>query len=201
MESVAYFHLYSAYEEPQVAVARNGSLQDSKLIFCLLPTLMVASTLTTINPVLAALSVGSSGPAVAELQNRLKDLGYFPKDVKTTGYFGTITQQATLQFQRTNNLPADGTIGSQTSVALGMTETQGLSVSVDPLRLGSSGDRVKQVQMQLAALAYYKGKIDGVFTASTQEAVINFQRDTALEADGIVGPTTGNALDQKVEGI
>jgi len=52
---------------------------------------------------------------------------------------------------------------------------------------------VKAVQKALIFNGY-KVKDDGVFGPETKRAVINFQKAKGLTADGIVGPTTANAL-------
>jgi peptidoglycan hydrolase-like protein with peptidoglycan-binding domain len=64
----------------------------------------------------------------------------------------------------------------------------------DPLlRQGDSGAAVTELQRLLNA----KGvnvTVDGIFGASTQKAVIQFQRSNGLTADGIVGAKTWAAL-------
>lgn len=71
-----------------------------------------------------------------------------------------------------------------------------LSQSFDgsTLQLGDSGDAVSQLQVRLAELGYYQGSISGIFGPATETAVIQFQQDNGLDADGIVGPATQSAL-------
>jgi len=71
-----------------------------------------------------------------------------------------------------------------------------LSQSFDgsTLQLGNSGDAVSQLQVRLAELGYYQGSISGIFGPATETAVIQFQQDNGLVADGIVGPATQSAL-------
>lgn len=59
---------------------------------------------------------------------------------------------------------------------------------------GMSGSSVASVQQRLAELGYYTGPISGSFDASTQQAVVQFQRDNGLVPDGIVGVRTEGAL-------
>ncbi|MFU0800520.1 MAG: N-acetylmuramoyl-L-alanine amidase [Xylanivirga thermophila] len=71
-------------------------------------------------PALAAdrlLKVGVRGDDVSRVQQRLKDLGYY-KYYKVTGYYGPITRQAVIDFQRANGLAADGIVGPNTSAKL-----------------------------------------------------------------------------------
>lgn len=62
------------------------------------------------------------------------------------------------------------------------------------------GPDIEEVQRKLAVLGYYRGDIDGVYGPLTRQAVVNFQRDQGLAADGIVGPFTYQTL-QKVYDI
>lgn len=57
-------------------------------------------------------------------------------------------------------------------------------------RLGSSGSEVKQIQQKLKSLGYYKGSVDGIYGTQTKNAVISFQRNCGITADGICGKTT-----------
>jgi hypothetical protein len=50
--------------------------------------------------------------------------------------------------------------------------------------------RVREVQRRLDRLGYRSGEVDGLFGPITQAAVRQYQRDRALQADGIVGPQT-----------
>lgn len=59
---------------------------------------------------------------------------------------------------------------------------------------GSRGEEVREIQTRLAALGYYKGTIDGIYGSGTKNAVIQFQKDNGLSADGIVGEKTLAAL-------
>jgi peptidoglycan hydrolase-like protein with peptidoglycan-binding domain len=58
--------------------------------------------------------LGSSGLSIVELQNTLKRLGYFPTDVRATGYYGSITQESVRRFQEAYGLEVDGTVGEAT---------------------------------------------------------------------------------------
>ncbi|MDP2350494.1 MAG: peptidoglycan-binding domain-containing protein, partial [Chloroflexota bacterium] len=76
------------------------------------------------------------------------------------------------------------------------------------LRFGFTGEDVKQLQMKLRNVrerrhdldAQRYARIDGIFGPLTRQDVIDFQGDTGLGADGIVGPKTWDALDSLVPG-
>ena len=55
---------------------------------------------------------------------------------------------------------------------------------------GSRGNEVRQIQKKLKQLGYYKGNIDGLYGSDTKKAVISFQKNCGLTADGIAGPKT-----------
>jgi hypothetical protein len=62
------------------------------------------------------------------------------------------------------------------------------------LRFGDRGAFVLDLQDQLDRIHYFVGKIDGKFGRRTREAVLGFQADHGIEADGIVGPQTWATL-------
>ena len=77
------------------------------------------------------------------------------------------------------------------------TEISGIPSSYPgaPLRVGSSGDKVRQMQRQLNVVSNAYPKIpkiaeDGIFGSKTEDAVKTFQRVFGLTPDGIVGFAT-----------
>ena len=59
---------------------------------------------------------------------------------------------------------------------------------------GSSGSSVKIVQGKLSAWGYFNGAADGSYGNDTFQAVKKFQSKNGLNADGVVGDSTWNAL-------
>lgn len=57
-------------------------------------------------------------------------------------------------------------------------------------KYGSRGNEVRRIQTKLKQLGYYKGSVDGIFGTGTKNAVIAFQKNCGLTADGIAGPKT-----------
>jgi peptidoglycan hydrolase-like protein with peptidoglycan-binding domain len=74
------------------------------------------------------------------------------------------------------------------------TTTPFVATGRSTVKLGSTGDDVTALQQRLNALGYNAGTANGTFGAQTQTAVENFQKAKNLAADGVVGPTTWNAL-------
>ncbi len=62
------------------------------------------------------------------------------------------------------------------------------------LRRGSRGPLVEYLQSTLNRLGFNSGRVDGIFGAATENAVLRFQRRMSLSADGIVGQKTWEAL-------
>ena len=62
------------------------------------------------------------------------------------------------------------------------------------IRSGATGEAVVKLQDRLKALGYYTGNVDGQFGPGTRSAVILFQQQNELEADGIVGAATTEVL-------
>ena len=58
------------------------------------------------------------------------------------------------------------------------------------LEVGSSGSDVTKVQKRLIQWGYLSGTADGKYGEKTRNAVIAFQRNNGLTADGRVGPAT-----------
>lgn len=62
------------------------------------------------------------------------------------------------------------------------------------LKQGSRGDLVKKVQTKLIRWGYMSGSADGIFGAKTKAAVVKFQKNNGLVADGVIGTKTAQAL-------
>ena len=58
------------------------------------------------------------------------------------------------------------------------------------LRSGSIGPEVTQLQERLKQLGYYEGEVDGQFGGGTRAAVVLFQQQHGLDADGMAGAET-----------
>lgn len=134
---------------------------------------------------------GASGDDVADVQRRLKDLGFA---TAVPGVFDASTQAAVRAFQQQRGLTTDGIVGDETWDAL-------VSAS---FRLGDrmlyhtrdmlAGDDVRELQRRLNRLGFACGHDDGDYGEFTAEAVREFQLNAGITQDGIAGPETVDVL-------
>lgn len=61
-------------------------------------------------------------------------------------------------------------------------------------RIGSQSEEVRDIQTLLSEQGYYTGTVDGIFGEGTRTAVIAYQKDNGLTADGIVGTATLSSM-------
>jgi peptidoglycan hydrolase-like protein with peptidoglycan-binding domain len=68
------------------------------------------------------------------------------------------------------------------------------SALIPLLQPGSQGTDVSQLQVNLAQLGFYNEPVDGLYGATTTQAVRSFQQKQGLPVDGIAGPQTQQVL-------
>lgn len=71
--------------------------------------------------------MGSTGKEVSDIQQRLKEWGYY--DGAVDGIFGTATRNAVIKFQKANGLDADGIAGKKTLEKIGLSSGQSYTSS------------------------------------------------------------------------
>lgn len=64
------------------------------------------------------------------------------------------------------------------------------------LKIGMTGDEVKEVQTWLKNQGFYSGNIDGEFGNYTEQAVKLFQQYVGIKADGVVGNLSRQHMDK-----
>ena len=149
-----------------------------------------------------ALNPGAAGAEVTELQQSLRQLGYF--NSTPTGYFGSTTREALVRFQRSYGIYPNGIADSQTlaaiSSALGgqsnvQNNVQNSNCSTDTdICLGERSQRVAAVQQRLQQWGFFKGDVSGYYGAATRDAVFQFQRSYNIYPTGLVNYQTWQAL-------
>ena len=144
------------------------------------------------------LRLGSEGKRVETLQRRLIELGWLGG--KVTGSFDAATEAAVRAFQdRTSGIYTDGVAGPDTLKKLYSSGAARSSKpvarnAVETLEYGSEGSDVTKLQQKLKDLGYLAGSVDGKFGTATEAAVIAFQKNNNLTADGKAGTATQNKL-------
>lgn len=98
------------------------------------------------------------------------------------GIFGTATHSTVMAFQQAHRLTPDGIVGPSTWPMLTPTIQQ-----------GARGQAVYTAQ-ELLSRHGIAIKVDSLFGSATHNAVVQFQRNASLVADGIVGPKTWQKL-------
>ncbi|MGI6707268.1 MAG: peptidoglycan-binding domain-containing protein [Clostridia bacterium] len=179
----------------------------------------ISTMLLFSNTAMAAplLKVGSRGEAVSSLQKKLTSLGYY--NYRVTGYFGSITRDAVVRFQKSKGLQPDGIVGKLTHAALeggskgsdrsgssGSSSSKSSSADKNTqatlsinrlLKRGSRGADVKSLQQTLKNLGYSLA-VDGIFGPATEKVVRSFQKSVGITVDGIVGKVTIGKLQSKI---
>ncbi|WPZ18144.1 peptidoglycan-binding protein [Geobacillus subterraneus] len=134
---------------------------------------------------------GMSSPKVKELQQLLKEKGFFSYP-QATGYFGPITEEAVRAFQQAVHLPTTGVVDDATYAKL-----RAFVPTARPLSVGMRGDDVKVLQQQLKQLGYFQyPQITGYFGTVTEAAVKQFQQANGLPATGKADAVTIERLRQ-----
>ncbi|HEY5890273.1 MAG TPA: peptidoglycan-binding protein [Acidimicrobiia bacterium] len=130
---------------------------------------------------------GDEGPAVRDIQDRLAGLGY-RCEPDERGTFDIGTRDAVVLFQKDKGLDADGVVGPDTWRSLyeaGYRFGDRLLFLRRPM---IRGEDVSELQSRISSLGFDPGKIDGIFGAATERAILEFQHNRALAEDGKVGP-------------
>nr|WP_267871586.1 peptidoglycan-binding protein [Nostoc sp. CHAB 5715] len=164
----------------------------------LLSVALITGLLSIAGQALALQKIGSNGTEVSSSQRCLKKLGYFKGPV--SGKFASLTQNAVIKFQQANRIPADGVVGATTQKALqracqSRTSSRNTSNGQYPvLSQGKTGAAVTRLQQRLRQLGYLNVNPTGNFGPMTKDAVIAFQRNYRISANGIVNQQTWNTL-------
>jgi len=136
---------------------------------------------------------GDRGPAVSDLQQRLRRVGFDPG---ADGVYDDATRDAVVAFQEKRRIRADGICGRQTWMAVveaGWRLGDRLLFERRPMQ---RGDDVADVQRRLGGLGFLEDRVDGILGPRTRGAVEDFQRNSGLTVDGICGPETVAELDR-----
>lgn len=136
---------------------------------------------------------GSTGAAVRDVQTRLQSLGYDLSQELEQGIFGAATAAAVARFREKLGLVVGEEVDHNTWKAL-VDATFTFGDRLLYLRIPYfHGQDVHTLQAALAALGF-SCLPDGIFGASTERAVREFQENAGIGGDGIVGDSTFSAI-------
>lgn len=137
--------------------------------------------------------------AVQNMQNRLKELGYFT--AQSTGNYYSQTAEAVKLFQQAVGLSATGTATAEMQILLyaasapaytAATAAPVTTATPTPapgtyavLSKGSRGSEVTNLQKRLIALGWASGSADGIYGSQTVNAVKAFQAAIGYTQDGV----------------
>lgn len=152
--------------------------------------------------------LGDRGARVAEVRGTLARLGFidgFTGDTTGDGnqkwrpedeIFNGELDRALRAFQQHRGVVADGCITDGTLRALREASySLGARVlSLQPPGHYFVGDDVAELQRHLHDLGFFTARIDGHFGPLTHAALVNYQLNSGLTADGVLGPVTLRSL-------
>ena len=128
---------------------------------------------------------GDAGPAVLELNTRLRALDYTA--TRATDQYTAATQAAVSAVQAAYGLPVTGDADAETLRII-------YGDCYRPLSMGSSGQDVKRLQERLIELGYYWGSVSGNYLEGTTAAIQTFQGECSLEITGTADVKTQEKL-------
>ena len=138
---------------------------------------------------LQGLSIGSTGTAVADLQEALLSHGIYVAG-GADGVFGPRTLEALQAFQQRSGLPVTESVSEGALVALGLVDSPAVGLAE-----GARGETVVAVQQALIAAGLSpKGGADGIFGPATAAALRSWQGTAGLEVTGMVDELTAARL-------
>ncbi len=152
-------------------------------LLCVLMTFCVVTAETA--PPFESIVYGMQGDPVTEVQQQLKDLGYYTG--KVSGNFLDGTFAAVKRFQKDYGLEQTGQVDESTYGLL-------MTAQYRVLRNGEDGQAVTRLQENLISLGYLNTKATGKFRSATEAAVRAFQQHNGLEVTGVADVTTQQLL-------
>lgn len=195
MESLAYLELALVSEAPASPSIFSKVKYQNLSSQTYVRWLSLALMLWVLNAASSAFAqIDPANPNPISVQDRLRDLGYFPRT--STGQLGRVTQQALTDFQRDYGLSLTGRPDRDTALALNDAQARGdrsfrtVYANYGDLRFGDRGAGVLALQRRLKQLGYFNTHPTGSFREITLHAVKAFQRANRLRVTGVADRQT-----------
>ncbi len=148
---------------------------------------LVLSALTAHAMPDSALKIGSKGPDVKELQQKLAENGVL-EEKYVTGFFGPATEEAVFLYQKKNNIKQTGVAAEKTLESLFVKkDIDGTMV----LKKDMESGEVKTLQEKLAEMGYLSNdNVTGYYGDKTEAAVKKFQKEHDISPTGVAAKLT-----------
>ncbi len=139
----------------------------------------------------AALKVDSTSDAVKQLQQRLKDLGYYYEGVNT--YYDYCVVDAVSAYQNAAGLKVTGTADAATLASM-YAASAPKNAKNGTLTPGLHSSLVAKMQTRLIELGYMTGETSAFYGDVTKQAVLAYQKAAGISPTGIMDPAALNQL-------
>ena len=134
----------------------------------------------------------SNREVILQAQRQLKALGFNPGNID--GNLGAQTEAALREYQRAYRLPSTGQLDEATLRSL-LPERFQASPEPSPAPTGlSNREVIRRAQIQLKALGFEPGSVDGTFGPQTEAALREYQRAYRLPQSGTLDEATLRSL-------
>jgi hypothetical protein len=162
---IVWIKLYDRCGMPRVTFSGSVDYQNGTITQIPGTGRVLGEKITALDELIAKLKYNDRGDEVVSLQDQLKEAGYFSKSVKSTGWYGPITQRAV------NAYLAKTKAGTVT-----VADDADLQTLASTLKYNDRGDAVKSLQTQLRALGFFPSYVrsTGWYGPITQGAVAKY---------------------------
>lgn len=168
----------ASVETPSYSGASSGGTSSSDSV-----SSSSSSAARTAAAVYTDLGLASQGTAVKNLQQRLSDLGYYYDMVND--YYDAFIRDAVSCYQEVAGLEVTGTADVETQKSLFASDAKA-NPNKGRVYPGLHSGLVKQMQERLVELGYMDCETSFYYGDATREAVLAYQEQAGLEADGIL---------------
>ena len=151
------------------------------------------------NPPMLTFTQPVNPQAVQLVQQRLRQSGAYTGAID--GVWGADSQAALERYQQSQGLQVTGQLNQATVASLGIPAEQLVSAAWPVVQISTpivasslSSASIQAIQARLRDLNYYRGPVDGLWGANTQEAIQRFQEGRGIQPNGQLNPMTVAAL-------